>query len=149
MPEPTTDPLRATVVERLARADFDRWRRAYDKIAQYNGWGGTAPTWEQAGDEHKRKNEAIRKAQRIADDLGDLLPPSPRRIETAEELDAVPAGTVVRSAVGTVACRHHSGQGVLFGNGEPFDWALLQLPVIVIPVPDWKVDYAASPDGGR
>ncbi|WP_280381031.1 hypothetical protein [Nocardia wallacei] len=75
--------------------------------------------------------------------------PPHRRIETAEELDALPPGTVVRSAVGTVACRHHSGLGVLFGNGEPFDWAQLRLPVIVIPVPDWKADYAPDPEGGR
>lgn len=56
----------------------------------------------------------------------------PRKITTAEERDALPAGIVVRSARGTVAARHESGVGVLFGDERPFDWRYLEIPLTVL-----------------
>lgn len=53
-------------------------------------------------------------------------------ITTPEGRDAVPAGGMVRSADGTIACRHPSGVGVVFGDERPFDWSVLRLPLTVI-----------------
>jgi hypothetical protein len=66
--------IRSLYVETLARADYGRWQSAYDKISEQQEWGDKAPPWDQAGEDHKRKVEAIRKAEMIADDLGHLLP---------------------------------------------------------------------------
>lgn len=57
---------------------------------------------------------------------------APRRIETTEQLEAVPAGTVVRSAGGTIACRHHNGNAVVFGENGVYHWHTLALPVAVL-----------------
>ena len=52
---------------------------------------------------------------------------------TREELDALPAGTVVRSASGTIACRFDTDHGTVFGDERPFTpWTRLQLPVTVL-----------------
>ncbi|WP_280389281.1 hypothetical protein [Nocardia wallacei] len=67
-----------------------------------------------------------------------------RTIQTTEEMAAVPPGTIVRAADGTVACRHPSGFGVLFGHGTPFDWSLLSPPAVVLLHGDLTL-----PDGGR
>jgi len=54
-------------------------------------------------------------------------------LTTREELDALPAGTVVRSASGTIACRFDTDHGTVFGDERPFTpWTILQLPVTVI-----------------
>lgn len=66
--------LRARVVERLARADYERWQRAYDKISEHQEWGDKAPSWTEAAADHKKKAEVIRKAEVRVDDLGDMLP---------------------------------------------------------------------------
>lgn len=64
---------------------------------------------------------------------------APQCIETAEELDQVPVGAVVRSDAGTIAARFDSRHGVLFGMVTPFPWHRLALPAIVL----W------SPEGQR
>lgn len=56
----------------------------------------------------------------------------PRVIETAADRDSLPAGTVVRSASGTIACLHHAGVGTLFGDERTFYWNALALPITVL-----------------
>lgn len=73
-------------------------------------------------------------AAHIRDVLG-WRPPA-RVVETAEEFDALEPGVVVLSARGTIACRHYSGVGVLFGNGEPFPWDALALPAAILYEPE-------------
>ncbi len=53
-------------------------------------------------------------------------------ITTAEERDALPAEVIVLDAQGTIACRHYSGLGVVFGDDRPFTWTSLALPLTVI-----------------
>ena len=61
---------------------------------------------------------------------------TPRAISTPAERAALPAGTVVRSASGTIACRHHDENvGVLFGMSTPFKWSDLSLPLTVLHLP--------------
>ena len=61
---------------------------------------------------------------------------APRVISTPAERAALPAGTVVRSASGTIACRHHDENvGVLFGMSTPFKWSDLSLPLTVLYLP--------------
>jgi hypothetical protein len=55
-----------------------------------------------------------------------------RTVSTIEELGALPAGVIVHSADGTIACRHHSGVGVVFGDERPFRWDVLSLPLTVL-----------------
>lgn len=54
------------------------------------------------------------------------------RIESAEELDRVPVGAVVRSSAGTIACRFDGRNGVVFGDDRPFPWHKLALPAQLI-----------------
>ena len=57
-------------------------------------------------------------------------------ITTAEARDALPPGVIVRSAAGTIACRHDSGMGVCFGVEHLFEWDRLALPLTVLWRPD-------------
>lgn len=57
-------------------------------------------------------------------------------VSTGEARDALPAGVIVRSAQGSVACRHHSGMGVVFGDERPFPWDSLALPLTVLYTPE-------------
>lgn len=57
---------------------------------------------------------------------------TPHVVETVEELDALPNGTIVKSSAGTVACRHSEFFGVVFGDERPFRWDLLALPATVL-----------------
>lgn len=41
-------------------------------------------------------------------------------ITTTDDLDALPAGTVVRSDTGTIACRFDTDHGVVLGDDRPF-----------------------------
>lgn len=67
---------------------------------------------------------------------GDLLAagwrPPARTVSTVEERGALPAGVVVCAASGTIACRHHSGVGVVFGDERPFPWHALTLPLTIL-----------------
>jgi hypothetical protein len=65
-------------------------------------------------------------------------------ITTREERSALPPETIVRSAAGTIACRHYSGMGVLFGSGTPIIWHDLALPLTII----WPLD-AQPTEGGQ
>lgn len=53
-------------------------------------------------------------------------------ITTADELDALPTGVVVRSSAGTIAARFDHAHGVLFGDSRTFRWKLLALPAEVL-----------------
>ena len=69
-------------------------------------------------------------------EAGESVTPEPRtEVTTVEERDALPAGVVVRSAGGTIACRHHSGMGVAFGDERLFSWSALALPLTVLWAP--------------
>ena len=57
-------------------------------------------------------------------------------ITTAEARSALPPGVIVRSAAGTIACRHDGGMGVCFGVERPFAWDQLALPLTVLWRPD-------------
>ncbi|MBO9041492.1 hypothetical protein [Curtobacterium flaccumfaciens] len=60
-------------------------------------------------------------------------PPTPQAINSEEELEQLPAGVVVRSAAGTIACRHETGIGTTFGDERTFaPWNRLELPVTVL-----------------
>lgn len=67
---------------------------------------------------------------------------TPHKVTTEAERDELPAGVIVLSADGTIACRHHSGVGVVFGDERPFPWEVLALPLTLIPIP------ADSPTSG-
>ena len=56
-------------------------------------------------------------------------------VESAEQLNAVPRGAIVRSASGTIACRFDATRGVVFGDDRSFPWAKLALPVRVLWTP--------------
>lgn len=56
-------------------------------------------------------------------------------VATEDDRDALPPGVIVRSATGTIACRHFSGVGVIFGDERPFPWKSLTLPLTVIYIP--------------
>ena len=62
--------------------------------------------------------------------------PPARTVTTVEERAAVRRGTVVRSASGTIACRHDKWNAVALGVGAPFDWTVLALPLTVIYEPE-------------
>lgn len=57
-------------------------------------------------------------------------------ITTAAELDALPVGSVVRSEVGTIACRYDETRGVVFGDERPFPWHVIARPATVLYRPD-------------
>lgn len=59
--------------------------------------------------------------------------PSPT-LEAVKAAD-VTAGTVVRSAEGTIACRFDQTLGVVFGDDRPFAWSLLADPIEVLWLP--------------
>ena len=54
-------------------------------------------------------------------------------ITTVEQLDRVPAGAIVQSAAGSIACRFDDRNGVVFGDDRPFPWHKLALPALLIP----------------
>lgn len=56
-------------------------------------------------------------------------------IETADQLDAVPPGGVVRSDAGTIAARFDTTRGVVFGDDRPFEWSRLALPAELLWAP--------------
>ena len=62
--------------------------------------------------------------------------PPARTVTTVEERAAVRRGTVVRSASGTIACRHDKWNAVSLGVGAPFDWTVLALPLTIIYEPE-------------
>lgn len=72
---------------------------------------------------------------------------APRQLTTEAERDELPAGTIVRSADGTIACRHHSGVGVVFGDERPFPWEALVLPLTLIPIPVGSPTSGSSTSG--
>lgn len=53
-------------------------------------------------------------------------------ITSPRQRDQLPAGVIVKSADGTIACRHTSGVGVVFGDDRPFDWDRLALPITIL-----------------
>lgn len=53
-------------------------------------------------------------------------------ITTPHQRDQLPPGVIVRSVDGTVACRHTSGVGTVFGDDRPFPWERLTLPLMII-----------------
>lgn len=61
---------------------------------------------------------------------------APKRIETYDELMAVPIGGLVRSSAGSIAARFDTDRGVLFGDDRPFKWLALRLPAVTIPIPE-------------
>ena len=58
---------------------------------------------------------------------------------TAAERDALPAGTVVRSASGTIAGRFDATVGVVLGDERPFSWTDLELPLTILHHPELDV----------
>ena len=58
------------------------------------------------------------------------------RVTTRDELDALPAGSVVQSDAGTIACRFDGVYGVVFGDDRPFLWDALALPALVLHIPE-------------
>jgi hypothetical protein len=108
-----TDPMIATIVETAAKA-----------------WAENGPTeahWENASDRHK---DLTRTRIRTVLDAAGLLP---QVITTDAERQALPPGTIVRDADGTIACRHTTGVGIVFGDERTFPWDALPLPLTVIP----------------
>ena len=72
-------------------------------------------------------------------------PPTPHVVETVEGRDAIPVGTVVRSASGTIGCRYDGHRGLVFGEDVAFEWSLLALPLTVLyPHPTPGVDVLAE-----
>lgn len=63
---------------------------------------------------------------------------TPRSIETAAELNALPPESIIKTKGGTVACRHYSGVGVVFGDDRPFTWSAMEteLPATVLWSPE-------------
>lgn len=53
-------------------------------------------------------------------------------ITEAYALAEVPAGTVVRSAAGTIAARFDGYTGVMFGDDRGFPWRDLALPATIL-----------------
>lgn len=53
-------------------------------------------------------------------------------LRSAEDLDAVPVGGIVRSGMGTIACRYDATRGVCFGDERTFPWTDLALPCQLI-----------------
>lgn len=114
-------------VERYGEAQNAAVDRAQDLIADKFENEGEAWWGDHTGDHLARvAAEAVRGL------LSVKAPPEPVVVETVEARDALPAGTVVRSAAGTIACRHKSGVGVVFGDERPFDWSLLAAPLTVL-----------------
>ncbi|MFI7191420.1 hypothetical protein ACIBQ0_16935 [Nocardia nova] len=62
--------------------------------------------------------------------------PPARVIETDEELRAAPTGIVVRAKDGTIAARHTTGVGVVFGDNRAFRWSILRAPATVLFEPE-------------
>jgi hypothetical protein len=61
-----------------------------------------------------------------------------RQITTVEQLDAVPIGGVVRSELGSIACRFDETRGVVFGDDRPFPWQALSRPALLLWHPNWR-----------
>jgi len=67
--------------------------------------------------------------------------PPAQVVETAEELDALPEGTVVRDAEGYVVERNADGYGSMAGGATEW-WAALPLPATVL----WDPTNASPPE---
>jgi len=67
-----------------------------------------------------------------------------RDLLTDAEIAAVPIGTVVRAADGTIAARYDSQRGVVFGYEQPFPWEVLRAPGVIL----WSVGDQASAQAG-
>lgn len=62
-------------------------------------------------------------------------------VRTVEQLDALPPETVIKTEGGSIACRHYSGIGVVFGDERPFPWTsslATELPGVLLWHPDWS-----------
>ena len=62
-------------------------------------------------------------------------------IRTVEQLDALPPETVIKTEGGSIACRHYTGIGVVFGDERPFPWTsslATELPGLLLWHPDWS-----------
>ena len=135
--EAERDALTATLarIEAWARQIADRYDDAWEHTGTCLGDGGDSGACPlclilaACGD--RRIEDALDA------EAGEPVTPEPPRAEvtTIEERDALPAGVVVRSAGGTIACRHHSGMGVAFGDERPFSWSALALPLTVLWAP--------------
>lgn len=92
-----------------------------------------AQTLKESGDRHGGIGYNLRYWGPVADDMiaAGWRPPA-RAIETDAELNDVPAGIVVRAKDGTIAARHPSGVGVVFGDDRPFPWSVLRAPATVL-----------------
>ncbi|APE09725.1 hypothetical protein BO226_11330 [Rhodococcus sp. 2G] len=55
-----------------------------------------------------------------------------RVVTTATELEAVPRGVVLRSKAGSIVARFDAVRGVVFGEGRPFPWGIVDLPAVVL-----------------
>ena len=61
-------------------------------------------------------------------------------LRTAEQLEALPPETVIKTEGGSIACRHYTGVGVVFGDDRPFPWTsslVTELPGVVMWHPNW------------
>ena len=135
--EAERDALTATLarIEAWARQIADRYDDAWEHTGTCLGDGGDSGACPlclilaACGD--RRIEDALDA------EAGEPVTPEPPRAEVAtiEERDALPAGVVVRSAAGTIACRHHSGRGLVFGDSWGFDWSALALPLTVLWAP--------------
>lgn len=67
-------------------------------------------------------------------DAGAALAAAPVSLEAVKAAD-VPVDTVVRSAMGTIACRVDALHGVVFGEDRPFLWSVLADPIEVLWLP--------------
>jgi hypothetical protein len=75
-----------------------------------------------------------------ADSLAALLP---RIISTIDELVALPPLSVIHTAGGTIACRHHAEIYTLFGDERGhYPWSALRLPATVLHEPTEGVEHA-------
>lgn len=64
-------------------------------------------------------------------------------LATDAEIAAVPTGTVVRAADGTIAARFDTERGVVFGDERPFAWNVLRAPALVL----WSTADETTIDG--
>lgn len=62
--------------------------------------------------------------------------PAIQAVVSKQQLMELPVGTIVRSYVGTVACRASESLGVVFGQMWTFPWDSLELPAFVMPLPE-------------
>ena len=65
-------------------------------------------------------------------------------ITTAAGLDALPVGSVVLSAAGTIGCRYDETRGIVFGDDRCFPWGVLELPLAVLYRPDCEPERTVA-----